>query len=55
MLANNEFISAFCLKLKIHKAEMVNFVTFFVYVFLLYKKCLKIASDNSLKDLMLRI
>ena len=36
--ANSEFISAFLLKLKIHKAEMANFVTFFVYVLFLCEK-----------------
>ena len=36
ILAYSEFISAlFFLKLKIHKAEMDNFVTIFVYVLLL--------------------
>ena len=32
ILANSQFISAFFLKLKIHEAEMANFVTFlFIY------------------------
>ena len=34
ILANSEFISAFFLKLKIHKAKMPNFGTLFVYVLL---------------------
>ena len=45
ILADSEFISAFLLKLKIHKAEIDNFVTFFVYVLLLCKKNLKIAIE----------
>ena len=55
ILANSEVISASFLKLKIHKAEMANFVTFFVYVLLLGEKILKIAINNSLDNLMLRI
>ena len=50
ILANSEFILAFFLKLKIHNAEIANFVTFFVYVLLLCEQNLKIASDNSLKN-----
>ena len=52
VLASSEFIAAFFLKLKIHKAEMFNFVTYFVYVMLL---CEKIEVDHSLKNLILRI
>ena len=55
ILANSEFISAFLLKLKIHQAEMTNFVKFFVYVLLLREKNQKIAIDNSSENLMLRI
>ena len=55
IVVNSEFISASFFKLKIHIAEMVNFVTFFVYVFLLCEKNFKIAIDDSLKNLMLRI
>ena len=52
ILANSKFISVFFLKLKIHKAEMANFVTFFVYVLLLCEKNLKIRIGNSLKNLI---
>ena len=38
ILANSEFILVFFLELKIHKAEMANFGTFFVYVSLLCEK-----------------
>ena len=55
ILAKSEFILAFFLNLKIHNAEVVNFVTFFVYVLLLGKKIFKIAIENSLENLMLRI
>ena len=55
IMANGEFISAFFFKLKVHNAEMAYFVTFIVYVFLLCEKNLKIAIDNSLTNLILRI
>ena len=55
ILVNGEFIPEFFLKLKICKAEVANCVTFFDYVLLLCEKNLKIAIDNSLKNLMLRI
>ena len=38
IVANSEFIPAFFLKLKIHKAEMANGVTFFVYILLFCEK-----------------
>ena len=53
--ANNELISALFLKSKIHKPEMAHFVTCFVDVLLLCEKNLKIPSDISLKNLMLKI
>ena len=55
ILAKSELILASFLKLKIHKAEMANFVTFFVYALLLGEKISKIAIDNSVENLMLRI
>ena len=41
--------------LKIHKVETTNFFTFFVYVLLHCEKNLKVAIDNSLQNLLLRI
>ena len=55
ILANSEFGSVFFFKLKIHKAKMACFVTFFIYVLLLCGKNLKIATENSLENLILRI
>ena len=42
ILNDFEFISAFFLILKIHKAEMANFDIFFVHVLLLCEKNFKI-------------
>ena len=43
IIANSDYFSIF-LKLKIHKAEMANLVTWFLH---LHEKNLKIAIDNS--------
>ena len=49
ILANSECISAFFLKFKIHKVEIANFVTLFVYVLLLCENKIKRSQSTILR------